>query len=364
MKQPNKTKKALYVEDKNDPNFQMYSDSLNLYKAYDFHKQNQKSAFIEETDSHAAANRKMVAEQKADDPTYNAPDWLIPSLDGKTLRDIRQKNLGKVGSQKNTFSDGYKSTAKWDPIDTEADKRVYDYYKSLKFYDDVKVGNYASPDIHHKTIKPKLEEFDGIAYNPVYENPKRPVFVKGTKEAEIAQRQEKYGVDPTGIWTDSDEEAKKEWIKKQDPDYKYNEFKKSLPENLRSTDESTYNMRGYWDALGNPEKFDTNQAKQENGTYKTYSRNPKTGEILRKQSHPEFNKALEEDAQRGYMAYEKDGIVYTFDKSPGKGYKPFETKRDDGLKRVSWGSGEEIDRAMGWYRDPVTRKLIPTPRVK
>jgi hypothetical protein len=107
---------------------------------------------------------------------------------------------------------------------------------------------------------------------------------------------------------------------------RFQKFLQTLPPNLRTTDTATYNMMGYWDALGRPAAFDYNQPKESDGAYHAFSRHPGTGEILKKSNHPTFRQALEEDARAGYFPYvSPDGRVFTFskdDKVPA-GYKPY-----------------------------------------
>jgi hypothetical protein len=93
----------------------------------------------------------------------------------------------------------------------------------------------------------------------------------------------------------------------------YEKFKETLPDNLRNTDESDYNMRGYWEALGKPASFDYSQPKEDDGYYHAFSRNPNTGEILKKPQHPTFRMALEDDINAGYIPYQSpDGKIFTF----------------------------------------------------
>jgi hypothetical protein len=106
----------------------------------------------------------------------------------------------------------------------------------------------------------------------------------------------------------------------------FEDFKKTLPDNLRFTSESDYNLKGYWEALGKPSAFDYTQPKEEDGFYHAFSRNPNTGEILKKPTHPTFRMALEQDAEAGYNAYQApDGRIFTFggsDKIP-EGYSRY-----------------------------------------
>lgn len=113
-------------------------------------------------------------------------------------------------------------------------------------------------------------------------------------------------------------------------DEKYTKFVQTLPDNLKNNDDRYYNLRGYWESLGKPEAFDYSQPKEEDGYYHAFSRNPNTGEILKKPGHPTFKYALEEDAKEGYNAYiSPDGTVYTFGKDDviPEGFKPYEYKR-------------------------------------
>jgi len=105
-----------------------------------------------------------------------------------------------------------------------------------------------------------------------------------------------------------------------------NAFKKfvvTLPPNLRNTG-SDYNLRGYWESLGKPSAFDYSQPKELDGRYHGYSRNSKTGEILKRPNHPTFGQALEDDIKLGYYPYESpNGVIHTFKQNEvPQGFKP------------------------------------------
>lgn len=107
---------------------------------------------------------------------------------------------------------------------------------------------------------------------------------------------------------------------------RYAAFLKTLPPNLLATDTATYNMKGYWEALGRPAAFDYTQPVEADGAYHAFSRNPLTGEILKKPNHPTFLQALQEDARAGYLPYiSPDGRVFTFGKGDNipAGFKPY-----------------------------------------
>lgn len=76
-------------------------------------------------------------------------------------------------------------------------------------------------------------------------------------------------------------------------------FYNTLPENLQ-TDDSTYDIRGYWDGLGRPLGFDYSQPKESDGYYHAFSINPNTGEYLKSPAHETFQHAVDEDRKIGY----------------------------------------------------------------
>lgn len=116
-------------------------------------------------------------------------------------------------------------------------------------------------------------------------------------------------------------------------DTKYAQFVQTLPNNLKpqnTPDDALYNLRGYWESLGKPSEFDYNQPKESDGYYHAYSRNPNTGEILKKPGHPTFIQALQEDEHVGYYPFvSPDGTIYTFGKHDiiPDGFKMYEYKR-------------------------------------
>lgn len=79
----------------------------------------------------------------------------------------------------------------------------------------------------------------------------------------------------------------------------FQNFYKTLPENLQS-DDDTYDIRGYWDALGRSQEFDYSQPTESDGYYHAFSINPNTGEYLKSPAHPTFQHAVDEDRKIGY----------------------------------------------------------------
>jgi len=143
-------------------------------------------------------------------------------------------------------------------------------------------------------------------------------------------------------------------------DNAYNTFVKTLPSNLRGTDTSTYNLRGYWESLGKPSQFDYSQPKESDGYYHAFSRNPQTGEILKKENHPTFRMAIEGDMQAGYSPYrdKTTGKIYTFNEKPDiSKFEPYNTASlYDNLYLAQGGT---IDN----FIDPITAQGLSTPRI-
>lgn len=84
-------------------------------------------------------------------------------------------------------------------------------------------------------------------------------------------------------------------------DSDYMNFVRTLPPNLAQPNDPSYNLRGFWESLGNPESFDYNQPTDPQGYYHAFSRNPRTGQILKAPFHPTFKMAIEEDRKAGYF---------------------------------------------------------------
>lgn len=85
----------------------------------------------------------------------------------------------------------------------------------------------------------------------------------------------------------------------------YEIWRNSLPDNLKNTNPNEYNLEEAYKAGLIPEWNDKDKS------YHLPTRNPKTGEILKKPTHPTFLIGLMEDAKLGYYPYMKDGKTYT-----------------------------------------------------
>lgn len=86
-------------------------------------------------------------------------------------------------------------------------------------------------------------------------------------------------------------------------DWQYQQWKKSLPDNLRNTDDS-YDLYGAFKAGMQPEL-------NEDGSYHLGSRDPKTGRILKRKNHSTYNKAIKADIKAGYYPIEYNEETYT-----------------------------------------------------
>jgi hypothetical protein len=132
------------------------------------------------------------------------------------------------------------------------------------------------------------------------------------------------------VENDEDVEARESEYRDINPSWKlppteeerFQTFYATLPPNLR-VDDNTYNIRGYWDALGKPANFDYAQQREEDGLYHAFSRHPRTGMLLKSPSHPSYQMALQEDIARGYRPMQDPrGNVYTIspEDMPMEGY--------------------------------------------
>ena len=98
---------------------------------------------------------------------------------------------------------------------------------------------------------------------------------------------------PNGNWTMQDEVNYRAWRNK-------------LPDNLKYTDDSEYDMRGAYKAGMTPQYI------KEDNRYHLGSRDPQSGKILKAPHHPTFLKALITDASMGYYpSTDNKGNTYT-----------------------------------------------------
>lgn len=98
--------------------------------------------------------------------------------------------------------------------------------------------------------------------------------------------------------------------RENNPGKGYWDWRNSLPDNLKYTDDTEYNMRGAYESGAQP-------TLENDGFYHLPTRNPQTGEILKTSLHPTFWKGLAEDAKIGYNTYFVGDKVYTKSKEEG-----------------------------------------------
>lgn len=108
--------------------------------------------------------------------------------------------------------------------------------------------------------------------------------------------------------------------RENNPGKGYWDWRNSLPDNLKYTDDTEYDMQAAYESGVDAEYV------EEDRSYHLPTRDPKTGYIFKKSTHPTFWKGLAEDAKLGYDAYFLGDKVYT--KSKGEG--PIEAFEDGG----------------------------------
>lgn len=99
--------------------------------------------------------------------------------------------------------------------------------------------------------------------------------------------------------------------RENNPGKGYWDWRNSLPDNLKYTDDTEYDMQAAYEAGAQPEY------NHEDNSYHLPTRDPNTGLILKKSIHPTFWKGLTEDAKLGYDTYFLGDKVYTKHRSEG-----------------------------------------------
>jgi len=98
----------------------------------------------------------------------------------------------------------------------------------------------------------------------------------------------------------------------------------------------------------------------EDKSYHLGSRDPKTGKILKKPSHPTFSKAIYTDMSLGYYPVYKDGDIYTVN--------PFEynSGKDSGIhiKKANRGKFTAAAKRAGMGVQAYARKILSAPKGK
>lgn len=138
--------------------------------------------------------------------------------------------------------------------------------------------------------------------------------------------------------------------RENNPGKGYWDWRNSLPDNLKYTDDTEYDMQAAYESGADAEYV------EEDRSYHLPTRDPKTGYIFKKSIHPTFWKGLAEDAKLGYDAYFLGDKVYT--KSKGEG--PIEAFADGGVSDNLVGSYSNHTGTPTMYV-PVTKQYEATP---
>ena len=134
-----------------------YADSSALYNAYNFQRNKMKEIY------------PYILDDLAEELQYPGG--------GKALKAARDKNFGEFGKRIYGADWSFNKRRNYDDKDYR-EKVITDYYKKLIGSDpNFKIGDYSSPDLLHKTIKPIGTYFDGIASSPIYRKPTKPIKI-------------------------------------------------------------------------------------------------------------------------------------------------------------------------------------------
>ena len=98
--------------------------------------------------------------------------------------------------------------------------------------------------------------------------------------------------------------------REQNPDKGYWDWRASLPDNLRYTDDNEYDMRAAYESGAQPELYD-------DGYYHLPTRHSGTGKILKKSIHPTYWEGLAVDAELDYNPYFFGKDTYTWNDKDG-----------------------------------------------
>lgn len=96
--------------------------------------------------------------------------------------------------------------------------------------------------------------------------------------------------------------------RENNPGKGYWDWRNSLPDNLKYTDDTEYDMVGAYNSGAQP-------TLEDDGSYHLPTRVPSTGKVLKSSIHPTYWKGLAEDEKLGYHTYWlPDGSTYTASK--------------------------------------------------
>lgn len=98
--------------------------------------------------------------------------------------------------------------------------------------------------------------------------------------------------------------------RENNPGKGYWDWRNSLPDNLKYTNDLEYDMRSAYESGAQPKLED-------DGLYHLPSRDPKSGRILKASTHPTYWKALEYDSKMGYNPCFINNTTYTWNDKDG-----------------------------------------------
>ena len=171
---------------------QMYNDSLNLYKAYQFQKANTTpdDFSVKMTGVKPGTARKAdeyYKKSKDSHPFKDYPSYKKAKAEWNEFtksKDWYEKSKTEPYKSKFAWTHGapeftnVKDLQKQDP---EAGK-IAAYYNSLPFNAPTRIGYYNSADLGHSQIKPVKSYYDGRAWSPVY---KKPIYDLSKQAKEV-----------------------------------------------------------------------------------------------------------------------------------------------------------------------------------
>jgi hypothetical protein len=142
--------------------------------------------------------------------------------------------------------------------------------------------------------------------------------------------------------------------------FAYDRWKRSLPDNLQNNDPA-YNLKGYWEGLNRPEKFQPFEEQMQNdGYYHASTRNPETGEYYKGKAHPTTQHAIDADRKMGYYTEMKNNKIYTNKYTKGGRVLP----RFAEAGTVATGAGITDYAGYAQMALPLAKMLMPDQQVK
>jgi len=240
--------------------YQAYQDSLNLHNA-------------------------TLMQDKLMGKNYTSPiypmtknDWTLsaakerrtkkPWFDskGKPVLDASGKQhyiADDFQNEKEMFADGY------DAWFTKEDKKLIDYYKSLKFSFPIDIEYHNSPDLVNDKIRPVRNYFDGRANSPYYTKPVQPIIYEPEERIILTDYN-----DPRK--TDSRYKAIDDGVLQRIYDKPINNLQSSEPDLLQ----------------GNNQQLEFNSIPYKKGSY--FTREPQSQELGKKEYYDKSGKLLGE----------------------------------------------------------------------